>query len=182
MLNKMNLIKASLFKKIFLLFVIMVVSFFTFSCGLYNKVDKDVPVNAQERARKNVNEGRGISIKGLVGGKGTNFEFSSSNPLWRATLATLDFLPLSNVDYSGGIIITDWYSASSENESVKISIQFLSNDIRSDSLKIVVFKKVCNSQASCKTSKSDSKIKEELSRNILVRAKEFELADKKSKK
>ena len=72
------------------------------------KVDKSVPVNAQDRARKAVDEGRGISLEGLVGGrKGTNYEFSTSNPMWRASLETLDFLPLTTVDYSGGIIITD---------------------------------------------------------------------------
>ena len=94
----------------FSILTLILILFFTSSCGIYKKVDsREVPINAQERARKNVNEGSGISLKGLVGNSGNNFEFSSSNPLWRASLNTLDFLPLSNVDYSGGIIISDWY-------------------------------------------------------------------------
>ena len=104
------------------------------------KVDKSVPVNAEKRARQAVDEGRGISLEGLVGGrKGTNYEFSTSNPMWRASLETLDFLPLTTVDYSGGIIITDWYyDNNSSRESIKISLRFLSNDIKK---KIALF---CN--------------------------------------
>ena len=79
------------------------------------KVDPNIPVNADERARKNIEEGRGISLKGAMKGKSTTYEFSTSNPLWRASLETIDFMPLSTVDYSGGIIITDWYSETGNN-------------------------------------------------------------------
>ena len=86
------------------------------------------PVNAQERARKNVEEGKGAGLGGLIRGGKTNYEFSSSNPMWRASLELLDFLPLTTVDYSGGVIISDWYSDSTKsNESIKISVRFLSN-------------------------------------------------------
>ena len=80
------------------------------SCGI--KFKKSEPISGPEKARKNIEEGRGASIssaaKGLRGGK-TTYEFSTANPMWRASLETLDFLPLTTVDYSGGIIITDWY-------------------------------------------------------------------------
>ena len=103
------------------------------------------PVNSQERARKNIEEGRGAGLGTLLGNRGTNFEFSSSNPMWRASLELLDFLPMSTVDYSGGVIVSDWYSDNvSSSESIKISIRFLSNEIRSDSLKIIVHKKNCS--------------------------------------
>ena len=153
------------------------------SCGIYKKTDsKNVPTNAQERARKNANEGSGISLKGLVGNRGTNYEFSSSNPMWRASLETLNFLPLSNVDYSGGVIISDWYSDNTNiNESIKISLQFLSNEIRSDSLKITIFKKKCLSNNSCQVNSIESKIKEELLRSILIKAKELEVSQKQKK-
>jgi len=146
------------------------------ACGIYKKKDPNVPQNAQERARKNVEEGRGVSIKGLMGGKkGTNYEFSTSNPMWRATLESLDFLPLSNVDYSGGVIISDWYSDNLNNsDSIKISIQFLSNEIRSDSLKINIYKKKCSSLNSCQVNLTESKIKNELLKVIIVKAKELE--------
>ena len=101
-------------------------------CGIYKKTDvRNIPTKGQDRARKNVDEGRGISLKNLGGRGKTTYEFSSSNPMWRASLEILDFLPLTTVDYSGGMIISDWYSdTSNQNESIKITIRFLSNDIQ----------------------------------------------------
>ena len=128
-----------------------------------------------EKARKNVEQGRGVSLKGLMGNRGTNFEFSSSNPLWRASLEVLDFLPLNNVDYSGGIIISDWYSDKNDKEmSIKISVRFLSNEIRSDSLKILVHQKTCLNINNCDVVLLNSKISEELAKSILIKATEFE--------
>ena len=92
-----------------------------------------MPDGAEAKARKNIEEGKGVSISGLIkrrGGSATNYEFSTSNPMWRASLEILDFLPLSTVDYSGGMIITDWYSESNSDESIKITIRFLSNEVR----------------------------------------------------
>ena len=115
--------------------------FLLFSCGQKFGDARKNPTNALERARKNVEEGKGTSLGGLIGNRGTNYEFSSSNPLWRASLEILDFLPLNTVDYSGGMIISDWYSDSSNNESLKITIRFLSNEVRSESVKIIIKKK-----------------------------------------
>jgi len=145
------------------------------SCGkkIFKKVDaQKTPINALERAKKNVSEGRGISLKGLRGNQNTTYQFSTSNPMWRATLETLDFLPLSNVDYSGGMIITDWYNDSeSRDESIKITVRFLSNEIQSNSLKIIIHKKECpTSNNNCSINKIKSKIEEELTRTILSKA------------
>ena len=87
------------------------------------------------------------------------FEFASSNELWRASLDTIDFMPLASVNYSGGIIITDWYSTDqNSNESIKISIRFLTNEIRSDALDIKVFNKKCVTQSNCVTSEKEGNI------------------------
>ena len=117
----------------------------TSSCGLYKKVDqREMPDGAKAKARKNIEEGRGAGLGDLLGRSGnTNYEFSTANPMWRATLETLDFLPLTTVDYSGGTIITDWYSENNSNESIKITVRFLSNEVRSDNLKIIVHRKKC---------------------------------------
>ena len=149
-----------------------------------SKVEKNTPVNAKERARKNVTEGRGISIQGAFSkNKSTNYEFSTSNPLWRASLEIIDFMPLSTVDYSGGIIITDWYNDSaSSDDSFKVTVRFLSNEIQSNSLKIIVHNKKCKSTESCKINEVDSKIKSELHKAILAKAAQFELEAKNSKK
>ncbi len=149
-----------------------------------SKASRDVPINAKERARQNVEEGRGMSLKGAFNkNRATNYEFSTSNPLWRATLELIDFIPLSTVDYSGGIIITDWYSdASNFNDSIKITVRFLSNVVQSNSIKIIVHNKKCKNTESCKINEIDSKIKQELRRSILAKAAQLEIDLKKTKK
>ena len=156
------------------------------ACG-YEKVDQRTrPDGAQAKARKNIEEGRGASIGGLTRGigRGTTYEFSSSNPMWRASLETLDFLPLTTVDYSGGVIITDWYSDNdSSKESIKISLRFLSNDIRSESLKVIVHQKICSANLNCRVVLlSNTKIKEELHTTILRKAALLEKESKNKKK
>ena len=143
------------------------------NCGKYNPVSsRDTPTNAIERAKKNIEEGRGISVQGLFKNKGqTNFEFSSSNPMWRASLEVLDFLPFTVVDYSGGVLITDWYSDDiNADSSLKISLRFLSNEVRSDSLKIIVHQKKCLASGNCSTKILNSKIQDELLTSIIRRA------------
>lgn len=175
----MKLINKILGKKITSLILIFIVFQNISGCSWNPKNSKETPTNALERARKNVEEGRGVSVKGLLGGGSTNYEFSSSNPLWRATLDTLDFLPLAVVDYSGGIVVTDWYRNNNSDESIKISIRFTSNEVRSDSLKILVHKKKCIKMDNCIISEVNSKIKDELQVSIIKKAA---LLDKEKKK
>tara|TARA_B100001057_G_scaffold498502_1_gene605687 strand:- start:708 stop:1217 length:510 start_codon:yes stop_codon:yes gene_type:complete len=146
-------------------------------------LDPNRPTMAEDKRRKNIEEGKGASIGSILGSRGsTNYEFSTSNPMWRATLDTLDFLPLTTVDYSGGVVITDWYSESSSSEALKITVRFLSNDIRADGIKIIVHKKNCNQNLDCKVNiLSNSKIKDELLSVILKKAALFEKSDKKKK-
>ena len=112
--------------------------------------------------------------------KSGEFDFASSNELWRASLDTLEFMPLALANYSGGIIVTDWYSdGSSENESVKISIRFLSNQVRSDALSIKVFYKNCSMQNNCKVTDRSSQLSAELTKKILAKAAVYEKQSKK---
>ena len=161
------------------------------SCGGSFKPKKvntrDVPTSGPERARKAITEGRGTSINDIIRGRGgnTNYEFASSNPMWRASLEVLDFIPMSTIDYSGGMIISEWYSGENQkdNESIKISIRFLSNEIRADSLKIIIHKKKCTSNNNCNVNLlQNSKISEELRRSIMREAALFEKQSKKKKK
>ncbi len=166
---------------------LIAVFFIITACGGYQKVDQRTrPDGAQAKARKNIEEGRGVSVGSLTKGigRGTTYEFSSSNPMWRASLETLDFLPLTTVDYSGGIIITDWYSdENSAKESIKISLRFLSNDIRSESLKVIVHQKTCSTNINCRVVLlSDTKIKEELHTTILKKAALLAKESKNKKK
>tara|TARA_Y100000741_G_scaffold265857_1_gene206214 strand:+ start:210 stop:779 length:570 start_codon:yes stop_codon:yes gene_type:complete len=156
------------------------------SCGgIWDPADaRKVSPNADERVKKNLEEGKGISLKGLAGGmKGTSYQFASSNPMWRATLEILDFLPLANVDYSGGIITTDWYNeGTSSDEYIKITVRFLTNEIRSDGIRIIVHKKRCNIQQNCTVKKITSVLEQELQVAILKKAILFEKEYNKSKK
>ena len=116
---------------------------------------RKIPPNAKDRVKKNIEEGRGFRLGSLGGKNSGEFDFASSNELWRASLDTLDFMPLALANYSGGVIVTDWYSDSDvNNESVKISIRFLSNEVRSDALIVKVFYKNCSVQQTCKITDS----------------------------
>ena len=172
----------SLIKKILILACI---SLLLASCGGFQKVDtRKVPIKGTDRARKNVEEGRGFKLGDIGKNRSTNYEFSTSNPMWRASLDILDFLPLVTVDYSGGMIISDWYTDNNKNnESIKISIRFLSNEVRSDSLKIIVHKKTCQANLNCRISLlNNSKIGLELQGTIIRKAALFEKESKKKKK
>tara|TARA_B100001123_G_C15090021_1_gene939234 strand:+ start:393 stop:965 length:573 start_codon:yes stop_codon:yes gene_type:complete len=149
------------------------------SCGIWDPADaRKVSPNADERVKKNLEEGRGFTIMGGLDGKSrgaTTYQFASSNPMWRATLEILDFLPLSNVDYSGGIITTDWYNeGTASNESIKITVRFLTNEIRADGLKIIVHKKNCSIAQKCTVKKITSTLENELRVAILKKAVIFE--------
>ena len=136
---------------------------------------KDFPADPRQRVKKNIEEGKGFRVfDGKMGG--TTYDFASSNPLWQATLDTLDFMPLVSANYSGGIVITDWYSENNTpNESVKISIRFLTNEIRSDALDINVFLKKCSENlTNCSISKSNNDLVADLNLNILKKASMYE--------
>ena len=160
-----NLIKPILPISLLLLFLLT-------SCGLYKPSDaRVVSPNVDERVKQSIQEGRGFRIGKGMGKGGTSFEFASSNELWRASLEVLDFLPLSNVDYSGGIIITDWYTeGTSVDEAIKITVRFLSNEVRADGLSIIIHKRICNKFQQCTVAKIKSSLEEEVKLAILKTA------------
>ena len=160
-------------EKKFIFVASVVLLTFLSSCGIYSPSDaRKVSPNSKERVKKNLEEGKGMSLKKMAGGGGgTNYQFASSNPMWRASLEILDFLPLSVVDYSGGTIVTDWYSDElNSNSSIKITVRFLSNEIQTNSLKIIVHEKKCTKNSSCSTKILNSKIRDELLTSIIRKA------------
>ena len=152
--------------------LVVLTLFFLTSCGGWDPADsRDVPTGGIDRAKKNIKEGRGISLKGLTGNRSTTFEFGTSNPMWRATFDVIDFMPLITVDYAGGMIITDWYTDKrAPSESLKFTIRFLSNDIRADSIKIIIHRRVCQQKTDCVIKKISSKLEHEVRTAILQRA------------
>ena len=166
--------KFSYFRSIFFLFTVLI---FLSSCEAlkYKPVDaKEYPPEPEKRVQKNLEEGKGFRLFGGDDEKGGNFDFASSNPLWRASLETIDFLPLMSANYSGGIIISDWYSGNSNGESIKITIRFLSNEIRADALEIKLFSKKCGIQSNCKITENNGEIVKEIKKKILKKAAIYE--------
>ena len=155
---------------------------FLSNCGTWDPADaRKTPASSAERVKKNLEEGRGITLMGNKDGN-TSYQFATSNPMWRATLEILDFLPLANVDYSGGIVSTDWYNESGDPDEYKITVRFLSNEIRTDGIKIIVHKRKCELNKSCKVKKISSALETELQVAILKKAAIFDKNDKKKNK
>ena len=167
-------------------FIVFISIFFTvISCakeGFFKPGDaRKISPDPRERVKKNLEEGKGFRLNDAIkGGRGaTNFEFASSNELWRASLDVLDFMPLTSANYSGGIIITDWYSEQGNaEESIKITIRFLSNEVRSDAIDVDIFYKKCIATNNCKINKQDGQLKKEIIKQILAKAAVYQKLSK----
>ena len=137
---------------------------------------REVSPNPDERVAKNLNEGRGLRLSNIGKNQGS-FQFASSNPIWRASLDVLDFAPLMSANYSGGIIISDWVTTENKNEFFKITIKFLSNEIRPDGLDIDIHQKTCENNGACQISKLETSVSNDLKIKILKRAALYEKED-----
>ena len=161
---------------LYIIFLLILISFFLVSCGPLKPKKTDlrkIPGNPKDKRERNIREGRGFRAMSLLEKKGGgNFQFASSNEMWRATLELLEFTPLSNVDYSGGVIITDWFSENSEQDPLKITVRFLSNEIRADGLKVIIYKKICkkNEKSNCRTIQDNTTLGQEIKLAILKKA------------
>ena len=156
------------------------------SCGplAYKKTDaRKVDWDPDKRVAKNLAEGKGLKIFDSKKGFGTTtYEFASSNELWRATLDTIDFMPLTTANYSGGIIVTDWYSDNQNlSENIKITVRFLTNEIRSDALDLKIFYRKCDSSNKCKIIQKEGNLSKELKKEILKKATIYQQQAKANK-
>ena len=167
--------------KIFkILSFITLISLSLFSCGgkLPGADAKKFPPDPKERVKRNLEEGRGFRLSNIGNQGSGKFDFASSNELWRASLDIIDFMPLVSANYSGGVIITDWYSEKNNNESIKITLRFLSNEIRSDSISIKIFYKVCDINSNCTIAEKSGLLDQELKKEILKKATIYEKQNK----
>ena len=167
-------------KKLLPLFFIL--SLFLSGCGIYKRSDiKDNPYNVQERVQKNIEEGRGIRF-GKLGSSGASgtFDFASSNEMWRASIEILDFVSFTNASYSGGIIITDWFSRNKDKKEIKITVRFLSNEIRAEGIEVTIHERICEqNNTNCKITKKKSKLETEIKIAILKKAARIQREDSK---
>ena len=164
--------------------ILVLISFALNGCGKIGGVDaKKFPPDPKQRVKNNLESGKGFRIMDKIkggSGNGGNFEFANSNELWRASLDIIDFMPIATANYSGGIIVTDWYSDNqNSNESIKITIRFLTNEIRSDSLKVKVYTKNCESSGECTINLDNPEIRQKLVSTILTKASKYKQEKKK---
>ena len=171
-------------KKFLLLFLILSLSLS--GCGIYKRSDiKDNPGNVEERVQKNIEEGKGIRFGNLGSKSGGTFDFASSNEMWRASIEILDFVSLTNASYSGGIIITDWFSHNKKDEAgnkkeIKITVRFLSNEIRAEGIEVIIHERICGqNNTNCKITKKKSKLETEIKIAILRKAARIQIEDSK---
>jgi hypothetical protein len=161
----------NIYQSIIILFLVLIS---LNGCGKIGGVDaKKFPPDPKDRVKNNIEQGKGFrlvdKIKGSSGN--TNFEFASSNELWRASLDIIDFMPIATANYSGGIIVTDWYSDNqNSNESIKITIRFLTNEIRSDAVDLKIFYKICKDLNNCSVNERTNDLAKELKKEILKKA------------
>ena len=171
----------------FLCLSLLFLNFFLInSCGFYKHTDaRENPTNAKERVAKNLEEGKGVRFGNLMGkDKGGTFDFASSNEMWRASIEILDFVSFTNASYSGGLLITDWFNKSSDtNKELKITIRFLSNQIRADGLQVTLHERTCKTKnSSCSISKIETDLNSEIKLAILKKAAQIRIKDSKTKR
>ena len=177
-----------IFKMIYLKKLVFLTIITLFLAGCNGKLPggdaRKFPADPDLRVKQNLEEGRGFRLSEFGKNKGGVFEFASSNELWRASLDVIDFMPLLSVNYSGGVIVTDWYSSGENlNENIKISIRFLTNEVRSDALDIKVFNRKCKlNLANCKITQNNGPLSTELKKEILKKASIYKKEKKEKNK
>ena len=184
---KLNEFLISSLKKLGLItFNLLVFIIILSSCS--NKSNKEENIGTQEKFEpsayeraKNFADKNPVTLFGKDSkDKNTNFDFSTSNVLWRASLKTLDFIPLVTVDYSGGIIITDWYSeGKSKQEQIKIQVRFFSTELRSDSVQVTSYKKICEINNVCSNISGNENFNKEIKDLIINTARQIKIEENK---
>ena len=166
-------------KKYFIYLILLLLAFSGCSKKIFKRADvKDTPVNVNERVKRNIEEGRGIRF-GKGSSSGGTFDFASSNELWRASMDVLDFVPFSNASYSGGVLITEWFDGNSndknEKRDLKITVRFLTNEIRADAIDVNIHERKCKSnRTGCSVNKISSELEPKIKLAILKRAAKLE--------
>ena len=185
MLQKCHLSKS------FILFVFL--SVFLVSCAKDKGKDNDITAkdkewipSMDERIKKEAKEGRGLFGKSGViggGGGGGSITFANTNLMWKASLKALEEIPLAQVDYAGGMIITDWYGGknASDKEEIKITIRFLSDEISSSSFKIITHKRICI-KSNCSIEMGKSSFNQLIKEKIVASARSLSVEEENKKK
>ena len=174
---------------VYIVFFAIILSIFTHACSKQDNPSKTKRINpnVDERAREAADKGPTI-LDRFKDNQGTNFQFGTSNVLWRATLSSIDFMPLLAVDYAGGVIVTDWYGKNldknlDKTEEIKLTVKFKSSEISVTSIEIISHKKICEN-FKCSIIANNKSIDDALKNKIFALARKISIEDenRKSKK
>ena len=162
MLAGRTLVKGALF---------MVAALALGACSMFRGDDSP----GQSRADDNRDRG-GISIFGGGGGGGSDAGIGVNSYLWRASLDTLNFMPLQSADPFGGVIITDWYSdPTTPSERFKATVYILDTRLRADALNVSIFRQTQTNGAWVDAS-VDPGTETQIENAILARARQLRLS------
>lgn len=127
--------------------------------------------------------GEGVNMGGLFG-KNRSAADAGQNGigvnsyLWRATLDTLSFMPLTSADPWGGVIITDWFSNPEKpDERFKATVYILDTRLRADALNVTVYKQIRDGSGGWADSAVSAQTETDLENSILTRARQLRLAN-----
>lgn len=171
-----------------------IISFFICVLALTANCSKKDPVtgkkvridpNAISKAEK-ARDSKGSIIFGKKSGRGessSSLSLGNTSILWKAALKSLENIPITESDYAGGIIITDWYGGGSKNgkvEDIKITVKFLSDKLSPTSLEVLTYKRICE-KSICKTNKLNSPLSNKIKENILEEVRNLKISEELSK-
>jgi hypothetical protein len=135
---------------------------------------------------KNQEEGSLFGPGGLFGtkanskddGAGSGTGVAVNAYLWRASLDTINFIPLASADPFGGVIITDWYTpAETPNERMKVQVTILDRDLRADGVRVSVFKQTTSPKGGgWVDAQVDPRTNIDIENAILTRARQLRIA------
>ena len=154
--------------------IFMVAAVALASCSMFKGDD-----SGASRADDNAGRGGGIGLFGGGGNRGGASEdgIGVNSYLWRASLDTLNFMPLASADPFGGVIITDWYSApTTPNERFKASVYILDTRLRADALNVSIFRQT-NNNGTWTDASVDPDTEIQIENAILQRARELRLSN-----
>jgi hypothetical protein len=111
-------------------------------------------------------------------GSGTMTTIGVNSYLWRATLDTLAFMPLSSADPYGGVITTEWYANPEKpDERFKCTVYILDTRLRADALNVTVYKQVRDAGGGWSDATASDQTAIDIENAILTRARQLRLSN-----
>jgi hypothetical protein len=172
------------------LFNIFIFSILLTSCSLWGSKEKSANSNDEKisvkkkdwepNVLKRVDQEKG-GLTNIFGAERSTVS-QGDNVIWQASLDVLADIPLAQANYTGGVIITDWYNSSNSNESIKISIFINSARLEVNSFDVKSFKKTCSAANNCQTVNLTPDFNQKIKDRVLEKARIISVKKETNKK